>query len=81
MCVNRRSWTMCNIPHDEGIKCMEEALNTKNRPDHFDYCYKFVQKIGTAMGTRLAPVFANIFMAMIEIFILIIVLHFTESHK
>ena len=26
----------------------------------------FIQKIGTAMGTRLAPVFANIFMAMID---------------
>ena len=32
----------------------------------------FVQMIGTAMGTRLAPVFANIFMAIVDGLILAI---------
>ena len=38
----------------------------------FDLLKLFVQKIRTAMGTRLAPVFANILMAMIDKMILAI---------
>ena len=79
-----------NIPHDEGIECMKQALNTRAdqtistmflislltqalKFNVFEFDLKlFIQKIGTAMGTRLAPVFANIFMAMIDRLILAI---------
>ena len=79
-----------NIPHEEGIKVMEEALNTRTdqsistlflitlltqvlKLNVFEFGLRlFVQKLGTAMGTRLAPVFANLFMAMIDNLILAI---------
>ena len=77
-----------NIPHEEGIRCMEEALNTRAdqtistlflislltqvlKFNVFEFDLKlYIQRIGTAMGTRLAPCFANIFMAMIDKMIL-----------
>ena len=79
-----------NIPHEEGIKCMEDALNLRSdqtvstlflisllsqvlKFNIFEFnLILFIQKIGTAMGTRLAPTFANIFMAMIDGLILAI---------
>ena len=73
-----------NIPLTEGIKCFEDALNTRKYNttptsllvslltlvltlNIFEFGDKlFQQLLGTAMGTRVAPTFANIFMAMID---------------
>jgi hypothetical protein len=73
-----------NIPLTEGIKCFEDALNTRKYKtiptsllltlltlvltlNIFKFGDRiFQQLMGTAMGTRVAPTFANIFMAMID---------------
>jgi len=77
-----------NIPHEEGISTVMEALNTHrellppNTPNnriikqflnlilkhnYFDFMDKhYLQIQGTAMGTKMAPPYANIFMAKIE---------------
>ena len=73
-----------NIPHQEGLDCLEEALNTredKSIPTAFLVTLMalvlmrnifefdgmlFMQLIGTAMGTRAAPTFANLFMGKID---------------
>ena len=73
-----------NIPHEEGIQCMKEALNEREDQtiptlflitlltltltwNIFEFGLKtFIQLIGTAMGTRVAPTYANIFMMKID---------------
>jgi peptide-methionine (R)-S-oxide reductase len=77
-----------NIPHDEGISVILEALKTHKhllpmhtpnntiiktflhfilKENHFDFLDKhYLQTQGTAMGTKMAPPYANIFMAQIE---------------
>ena len=70
-----------NIPQDEGIEAVREALLERNHPDiPTDFLIRlleiilkynifefndelFLQIIGTAMGTRPAVSYANIFMA------------------
>jgi hypothetical protein len=72
------------IPHKDGMKCMEEALEGRkdktvktsllvSLPDHvlkqniFEFDGElYLQKLGTAIGTRLALTYANLFMAMID---------------
>ena len=73
-----------NIPHDEGIKACEEALDTRidqSLPTE-DLCHHikliltrnafifneafYLQQSGTAMGTRMAPSYANLFMGKFE---------------
>ena len=76
-----------NIPHKEGIECMQEALNTRSDQsvstsflitlltlvltlNIFEFDLKlYLQIIGTAMGTKVAPTYANIFMAKYDILI------------
>jgi hypothetical protein len=73
-----------NIPHNEGIESLKQALNTrKTKEVSTDFLVKLLslvlkhnifefngkyyqQQIGTAMGTRVAPTMANIFMASID---------------
>ena len=73
-----------NIPHEEGIQCMKEALDKREDQtiptlflitlltlvltwNIFEFGAKlFIQLIGTAMGTRVAPTYANIFMKKID---------------
>ena len=73
-----------NIPHEEGLECLNEALDTRQDetvPTNFLVTLMrlvlmlniftfngkyYIQKIGTAMGTRAAVVFANLFMGKID---------------
>ena len=74
-----------NIPHDEGINAVLEALDTIHgrmwplrkvihqfleyilKENYFTFMDKlYLQKHGTAMGTKMAPSFANIFMGALE---------------
>ena len=72
-----------NIPQDEGLEVVDEALDTKDLPFPKDFLVKlleltlkynifefdselFLQSIGTAMGIRPAPSYANLFMAKID---------------
>ena len=74
-----------NIPHDEGINCIRELLNSKRqnglpRNDNLIKMLELVLKLnnftfnsehylqinGTAIGTRVAPTYANLFMDSIE---------------
>ena len=70
-----------NIPQNEGLDCVREALDTRNSPkiptefivrllevvlkhNIFEFNSDlFIQLIGTAMGSRPAPSYANLFMA------------------
>ena len=70
-----------NIPQEEGLQCVREALYTRKEPqvpseyisrllevvlkhNIFEFNSEFfLQLIGTAMGARPAPSYANIFMA------------------
>ena len=70
-----------NIPQDEGLKCVKETLEERNKPalptefiikllelilknNIFEFNSEyFIQLIGTAMGSKPAPSYANIFMA------------------
>ena len=70
-----------NIPHNEGMKACEQALETHRSPtppttyltkmielilklDNFSFNEEhYLQVQGTAMGTRMAPSYANLFMA------------------
>ena len=56
-----------SIPTDFYIKLLELVL--KSNIFEFDREY-FIQLLGTAMGTRVAPTYANIFMAKLEKFML-----------
>ena len=74
-----------NIPHDEGISCIKELLNSKRQNqlltnenllrllemvlklNNFTFNNKnYLQINGTAMGTRVAHTYANLFMDSIE---------------
>jgi hypothetical protein len=73
-----------NIPHEEGIKSLKKALNTRTNQEVptsllvnllervlkyniFEFSNNlYQQKIGTAMGTCVAPTMANLFMADID---------------
>ena len=83
-----------NIPHDEGIECIRNLLNSKRQNklprnhnlikmlelvlklNNFTFnSENYLQVNGTAMGTRVAPTYANLFMDSIErkyIYILIL---------
>ena len=70
-----------NIPQEEGVACVEEALEERLHskvPSKYiarlleiilQYSVfefndtKYRQKVGTSMGTKLAPSYANIFLA------------------
>ena len=73
-----------NIPHDEGIRACEEALDSRidqSLPTK-DICHLiklilttnaftfndafYLQQSGTAMGTRMAPSYTNLFMGKFE---------------
>ena len=70
-----------HIPHNEGLEAIRKSLNTRtnqaiptdnivnrnNRNNNFEFDGKhFIQRRGTAIGTRMAPVYANIFMYDLE---------------
>ena len=74
-----------NIPHDEGIECIRNLLNSKRQNklprnhnlikmlelvlklNNFTFnSENYLQVNGTAMGTRVAPTYANLFMDSIE---------------
>ena len=74
-----------NIPHDEGIKCIHDILNSNRKNqlptnanlirllemvlkmNNFTFNNKnYLQINGMAMGTRVAPTYANLFMDYIE---------------
>ena len=72
-----------NIPQDEGLESVSEALDQKSLPFPKEFLLKlleltlkfnifefnselYLQQIGTAMGIRPAPSYANIFMAKID---------------
>jgi hypothetical protein len=77
-----------NIPMEEGIECLREALNTRKDQttpttllitlltlvlslNIFEFGTQlFQQLLGTAMGTKVAPTFANIFMGKLDKMIL-----------
>ena len=71
-----------NIPHDEGLIALKQTLSRHTEPQPwvitrlaeltlrnniFQFDDKiYIQKQGTAMGTRMAPSYANIYMTYIE---------------
>ena len=61
-----------NIPHNEGIQAvrnrtMTDLLNIILTRNHFQFAGKMYHQVqGTAMGTKMAPAYANIFMAELE---------------
>ena len=53
-----------NLPHDS---CIIELLEVVLTQSHFDFNGKhYYQVSGTAMGTKLAPSYANLFMTKFE---------------
>ena len=71
-----------NIPHEDGLVALRSHLNDQNCPSvdaivalvrfilsHNYFLFQdqfFLQKSGTAMGTRMAPQYANLFMGRLE---------------
>ena len=56
-----------HIPHEEGVEALKKALDKSDEelPVEFDEKL-FRQKLGTAIGTKFAPGYANIFMGYLE---------------
>lgn len=57
-------YTNTNIPHDESLlKLLEHVLKLNNAMFNGEH---YIQISGTAMGTKMAPSYANIFMGRLE---------------
>ena len=52
-----------SLPHNSYIKELLELVLTNS---HFEFNGKYYQLSGTAMGTKLAPSYANLFMTKFE---------------
>ena len=82
LCTADFVWLYTNIPHGEGLEAMRKVLNTRQNPsistlvslgklvvenNLFEFDGKvYRQKLGTAIGTKFAPAYANLFMSSLK---------------
>lgn len=56
-----------NIGHEQGVCCIEDAVSFILNNNYFEYAGAvYHQTKGTAMGTRMAPSYTNLFMGSVE---------------